>query len=330
MATLKDIAKMAHVNESTVSRALNNSPYVHPDTKKRILDVAKMLSYDPKLLKKVIEKGKTRTIGIIVPNLQYSIFMDFVQKAEKNANAVDYKIIIGISDDNPEKEIDLLERMRFSLVDGILITSTGKNNNLLEDIDVSGTPIIQVFRNVDNHLNSVSINYKQSVDIAVNKLLNIGVKSIGLINGFIQDESYLEKLDAFKKKIKQLKKPPLAKNLNEYPKSFNDAGYDLTGELMAEYPEIDGLLVSNDTQALGSMQYLIDHGFKIPKDIKIISLAGCSMSNLSQTQISATNFPIENISMRSLSLLISKIEKLENVAVKHEILNTKFVSRKTC
>lgn len=330
MATLKDIAKMAHVNESTVSRALNNSPYVHPNTKKRILDVAKMLSYDPKLLRKVIEKGKTRTIGIIVPNLQYSIFMDFVQKAEKNANAVDYKIIIGISDDDPEKEMDLLERMRFSLVDGILITSAGKNNNLLEDIDVSGTPIIQVFRNVDNHLNSVSINYKQSVDTAVNKLLNTGVKTIGLINGFIQDESYLEKLDAFKKKMKQLKKPLLVKNLNEYPKSFNEAGYDLTGELMTENPEIGGLLVSNDTQALGSMQYLIDHGFKIPKDIKIISLAGCSMSNLSQTQISATNFPIENISMRSLSLLISKIEKLENVAVKHEILNTKFVCRKTC
>lgn len=330
MATLKDIAKMAHVNESTVSRALNNSPYVHPNTKKRILDVAKMLSYDPKLLRKVIEKGKTRTIGIIVPNLQYSIFMDFVQKAEKNANAVDYKIIIGISDDDPEKEMDLLERMRFSLVDGILITSAGKNNNLLEDIDVSGTPIIQVFRNVDNHLNSVSINYKQSVDTAVNKLLNTDVKTIGLINGFIQDESYLEKLDAFKKKMKQLKKPLLVKNLNEYPKSFNEAGYDLTGELMTENPEIDGLLVSNDTQALGSMQYLIDHGFEIPKDIKIISLAGCSMSNLSQTQISATNFPIENISMRSLSLLISKIEKLENVAVKHEILNTKFVCRKTC
>ncbi|MCT6889939.1 MAG: LacI family transcriptional regulator, partial [Lactobacillus sp.] len=305
-------------------------PYVHPNTKKRILDVAKMLSYDPKLLRKAIEKGKTRTIGIIVPNLQYSIFMDFVQKAEKNANAVDYKIIIGISDDDPEKEMDLLERMRFSLVDGILITSAGKNNNLLEDVDVSGTPIIQVFRNVDTHLNSVSINYKQSVNIAVNKLLNNGAKTIGLINGFIQDESYLEKLDAFKKKMKQLKKPSLAKNLNEYPKSFNEAGYDLTAELMTENPEIDGLLVSNDTQALGSMQYLIDQGFKIPEDIKIISLAGCSMSDLSQTQISATNFPIESISMRSLSLLISKIEKLENITVKHEILNTKFVSRKTC
>lgn len=122
--------------------------------------------------------------------------------------------------------------MRFSLV--VLITSAGKNNILLEDIDVSGTPIIQVFRNVDNHLNSVSINYKQSVDTAVNKLLNTGVKTIGLINGFIQDESYLEKLDAFKKKMKHLKKPLLVKNLNEYPKSFNEAGYDLTGELMIE------------------------------------------------------------------------------------------------
>lgn len=330
MVTLKDIAKLAHVNESTVSRALNNSIYVHPETKKRILETAKKLSYNPNTLRKAIEKGKTKTIGIIVPNLQHNIFMDFVQNAERNASAVDYKIIIGISDDDSEKEADLLERMRYGLVDGILITSTGGNNHLLEDIDVSGTSIIQIFRMVDRKLSSVSVNYKQSVEIAVDNLLKNGSKNIGLINGYIKDQSYQEKLEAYESEMKQLKKPALFKNLNEYPKSFNLAGYDLASELMAENPNLDGLLVANDTQALGVMQYLEAKNMKVPNEMKVISLAGCSMSNFFQTQISATIFPIENISMRALSLLISKVEKLEDISVKYKVLNTKFVSRKTC
>lgn len=330
MTTLKDIAKLAHVNASTVSRALNNSIYVHPDTKKRILDAAKKLSYDPHLLRQAIEKGKTHTIGIIVPNLQFSIFVDFVQNAEQNASAVNYKIVIGISDDDSEKEADLLERMRSGLVDGILITSTGDNNHLLEDINISGVPIIQIFRNVDNKLNCVSVNYQQSVEIAINYLLDRDVKNIGLINGFVKDESYKEKLIAFTKRMKKLNKPVVVANLNEYPRSFNKAGYDLASKIVSENPDLNGLLVANDIEALGVMQYLDSQKIAVPEKMKVISLAGCNMTNFAQTQVSATIFSIKNISMRALSLLISKVEKLEDLPVQHQALNTKFVNRRTC
>lgn len=330
MATLKDIAKLAHVNESTVSRALNNSIYVHPDTKKKVLEAAKKLSYDPKLLRKVIKQGKTKTIGIIIPNLRYNIFMDFVQKAEINADALNYKIIIAISEDDPTREMELLNRMRNSLVDGIVITSTGKNNHLLEDIQAGGLPIMQVFRNVDENTDSVSINYYQSVEIAVDNLLNNGAKEIALINGSLTDESYKEKLAAFKKIMREHQKSIVAKSLNEYPRSFNEAGYDLTAQAFQECPQLDGLLVANDTESLGVLHYLEDNNLSVPEEIKVISLAGGSLSSLYQTQISNTAFPIENISMRALSVLISRIENIEDVPIQHQVLNTRFVSRKTC
>ncbi|RVU71001.1 MULTISPECIES: LacI family DNA-binding transcriptional regulator [Lactobacillus] len=330
MATLKDIAKLAHVNESTVSRALNNSIYVHPSTKKRILEAAEKLSYNPQTLRKVIERGKTKTIGIIVPNLQYNIFMDFVQNAEKDANAIDYKIIIGISDDDAEKEADLLERMRYGLVDGILIAGTGENNHLLEDIQISGVPIVQIFRNVNKNLDSVSVNYKQSIQIAIENLRKNGAKNIGLINGYAKDQSYQEKLLAYKQITKQLHMTPVYKCLNEYPKSYNKSGYDLASELFTDCPSLDALLVANDVQSLGVMQYLKANKYKVPEKVKVVSLAGCSASSFSQTQVSATIFPIKSISMRSLSLLISRIENLEDLPVQHQALNTEFMSRMTC
>lgn len=329
MVTLKDIAKLAHVNESTVSRALNNSIYVHPETKKKVFWAAKKLSYDPKLIQRTIKRGKTKTIGIIIPNLQYSIFMDLVQKAEANASAVNYDLIIAISDDDVRKERKLLKRMRNGLVDGILITSTGGNNHLLEDIQAGGLPILQVFRNVDQKLDSVSVNYQQSIEIAVDELFAKGAKQIALINGSLSDQSYREKLRAFKKIMKDQRQDMIVENLNDYPASFNKAGYDLAKKIFTNHPEVDGLLVANDTEALGALEYLKTKGLRVPEEVKVISSAGCSVSSLYQTQVSNTAFPIESISMRALSLLISRIENLEQLPIQHQVLNTTLVSRKT-
>lgn len=330
MVTLKDIAKLAHVNESTVSQALNGSVYVHPDTKKKVFEAAKKLSYDPDLLRKAIQQGKTKTIGIIIPNLQYNIFMDFVQKAEINANAVNYKIIIAISNDDSQQERKLLMRMRNGLVDGIVITSTGGNNHLLEDIQAGGMPVMQIFRNVDSKIDSVSVNYKQSVEIAVDNLLESGATNLALINGSITDQPYQDKLAAFEKVMNKQSKEIIAESLNEYPKSFEQAGYDLTAKILKRYPKVNGLLVANDTEALGAMHFLKEQKLDVPNQVKVISLAGCSVSSLYQTQVSNTAFPIESISMRALSLLISRIEKLEKLPLQHQVLNTAFNKRQTC
>lgn len=330
MVTLKDIAKLAHVNESTVSRALNGSVYVHPDTKKKVFEAAKKLSYDPDLLRKAIQQGKTKTIGIIIPNLQYNIFMDFVQKAEINANAVNYKIIIAISNDDSQQERKLLMRMRNGLVDGIVITSTGGNNHLLEDIQAGGMPVMQIFRNVDSKIDSVSVNYKQSVAIAVDNLLESGATNLALINGSITDQPYQDKLAAFEKVMNKQSKEIIAESLNEYPKSFEQAGYDLTAKILKRYPKVNGLLVANDTEALGAMHFLKEQKLDVPNQVKVISLAGCSVSSLYQMQVSNTAFPIESISMRALSLLISRIEKLEKLPLQHQVLNTAFNKRQTC
>ena len=78
MATLRDVAKLANVDISTVSRALNNTSYVHPDTRERIMAAVKELSYKPNVLAKGLRQGKTHTIAIVVPKLSFSIFSEVV------------------------------------------------------------------------------------------------------------------------------------------------------------------------------------------------------------------------------------------------------------
>ncbi|MBP2058507.1 LacI family transcriptional regulator [Lactobacillus colini] len=330
MATLKDIAKLAHVNVSTVSRALNNSPYVNAETKKVILSVAEKLSYNPNVIEKALNKGKFHSLGIIVPNVQMTVFMDFIQKAEVQAAVMNYDIIVAMSDDDSEKERHLLNRMRYGLVDGILIASTGENNKLLEDINVSGIPITQIFRNVDSKLDSVSVNYKQSVKIAIQALTESGINEIGFINGPIKDISYNDKYVEFAKQTIKQKLISHIKNPTIYPKSFIELGHDYAQQILTEFPNTKGFLVANDPEVIGVLQYLEEQNLTIPDDIKIISLAGCSISNLLQ-KVSATTLPINQLSVQALSLTIAKAEKIEeSINPKKIILNTKFVDRKTC
>ena len=149
MATLKDVAKLAHVDVSTVSRALNNTSYVHPDTKSRIMAAVKELSYQPNLLAKGLKQGKRKTIGIVIPKLTFSIFADVASGAEETARKHGYASLICNTDDDKNIEKESLNRLRNGLVDGILIVGTGGNKRLLRDIQASGITIMQIIREQD-------------------------------------------------------------------------------------------------------------------------------------------------------------------------------------
>lgn len=144
MATLKDVAKLANVDVSTVSRALNNTSYVHPDTKKKIFKAVEQLSYRPNLLAKGLKQGKRRTLGVVVPSVNLSIFGEIVQGIEMQAGNRGYSLMICLTKDDPDIEAECLNRLRNGLVDGILIASTGQNTRLIRDIKANGVAVVQL------------------------------------------------------------------------------------------------------------------------------------------------------------------------------------------
>ena len=90
MPTLKDVARLACVDVSTVSRALNNTSYVHPDTKARIFAAVKELSYQPNVLAQGLRQGKRHTIGVVVPRLHLTLFADITQSIESESRKLGY------------------------------------------------------------------------------------------------------------------------------------------------------------------------------------------------------------------------------------------------
>ena len=146
MATLKDVAQKACVDVSTVSRALNNTSYVHPETKARIVAAAKELGYRPNVMAKALRQGRRHTLGVIVPRLHLTLFSEILPGIEHEAERLGYSTLISTTDDDPQREKSCLERMQNSFVDGIIITGTGRNNRLLRSIQASGIAVTQIVR----------------------------------------------------------------------------------------------------------------------------------------------------------------------------------------
>ena len=129
MATLKDVAKLAHCDISTVSRALNNSAPVHPETRARIMAAVKELGYKPNMIAKSLKMGRRNLIAFISPTIRLNVFSDLSVEIQREAEKMGYQTLIINTKADAVTEAKCLTDLR-GMVDGIIIASTGQNNRL--------------------------------------------------------------------------------------------------------------------------------------------------------------------------------------------------------
>ncbi len=316
MATLKDVAKLANCDVSTVSRALNNSANVHPETKKRIFAAVKELSYSPNVISRGLKQGKRNTIGIIVPRLSLTIFADIAQTIEEEARARGYATMLCHTEDDPKIEKECLNRLRNGFTDGIIIAGTGRNNRMIRDIKASGIPVVQIIRKQDIMISSVVVDYKKCAYDAVHYLAEKGCKEIGLINGSMELAPYKERYDGYTNALRKLE---LHETKVNNPSDMNvnslEYGYEFAMELLEANPKIDAILAAVDVQAIGVLRVLRERGYT-SEDIKVMSLMGQPLAGMLETTITAMELPAHEIGSKAASMLIHDIESDESVREK--------------
>lgn len=318
MATMKDVAKLANVDISTVSRALNNSAYVHPDTKSKVLAAVKELSYQPNILAQGLKKGKRHTIGVVLPKLHMDIFSEILQGIEKQARIHQYSTIICTTEDNPSVEKEILNRLRVGFIDGLLIAGTGKNNRILRDMNADGMSIVQIVRNQETKLSSVIANYETSAYEATKFLFKKGSRCISLINGNMELAPYRDRYSGYHNATIELGLDEIHIESHGNPNTF-EYGYNSTIELLKYNTNIDAIMVAVDIQGIGVLRALKDLNIDVPNNIKVISLTGHSVGNMLETSMTAMEIPANEMGEKSSSMLIDKIENQKNgrIGIQH-------------
>lgn len=272
MATsIKDVAKEAGVSIATVSRVLNDIDVVNEDTKKKVLDAIKKLGYRPNIVARSLKTQRTKTIGILLPDISNQFYPEIVRGAEDVSNIYDYNIILCNSDLDIEKEKEYLRVLKEKMVDGVIYMSSSLNEEILELINELDLKTVLVeTKDKEGVLPSVTIdNVKASYD-STKLLIEKGIKEIAFIGTEKESKNawgdrYIGYENAMKESGIEID-PELVYLSSMKVKS----GYEGIQKFIKQNKKFRGVVCASDDIAMGAINALRDNKLEVPKDVSVI------------------------------------------------------------
>lgn len=333
-ATLKQIAKELNVSVSTVSKALNDSPEISEQTKIKIKEYAKLKNYKPNIIGLNLKNRKTKTIGVIIPNILNSFFAKVFSGIEKVADKKGYNVIMCISNESLEKEAHTLEMLSNGTIDGFILSVSEEAQKLHEynhfkEIINDGTPIVMFDRIAEGvDCDKVIVDDFDSALYSTQRLIDLGCKNIALFSsvdnlsvGKLRADGYLKALER--------NKIPVNPNLIIRTDSEDDLKDRI--EEVFDNNKIDGIFALEENDSVAALRIGLKKGFKIPEELSIIGFADGILASrrLSPSLTTVSQHGIE-IGEQAAKLLINRLEKKEENSVYETIvIKTKLKERET-
>jgi len=333
-ATLKQIAKELGVSVSTVSKALNDSPEISEQTKVKIKEYAKLKNYKPNVIGLNLKNRKTKTIGVIIPNILNSFFAKVFSGIEKIADKKGYNVITCISNESLEKEIHTLEMLSNGTIDGFILSVSQEAQKLQEynhfsEIINDGTPIVMFDRIAEGvECDKVVVDDFDSALNSTQHLINLGCKNIALISSV--DNLSVGKLraDGYLKALKDNNIP-----VNEKIILRTDSEEDMKAKIDAVFDhKIDGIFALDENDSVAALRVSLKKGFRVPEDISIIGFADGILASrrLSPSLTTVSQHGIE-IGEVAAKRLIARLEEKEGETSDYEtiVIKTKLKERES-
>ena len=339
--TLKQIARELDVSVSTVSKALRNSKEISLDTRSKVQAFAKLYNYRPNNIALSLKNKRTKTIGVIIPEIVHHFFSKVISGIEKEANSRGYNVIIGLSNESFDKEVINIEMLANGSIDGFIL-SVAKETLLLQDYHHfyetinQGMPIV-MFDRVVNEIacDKVIVDDKMGSKKAVSKLIETGCKNIALITtkdyvnvGKLRTQGYLQALEEHKVEPKSSLIIKVEENKDKEIE-IETLEKEISA-LLDKEKSIDGIFAVNELYAITAMKVAINKGYKIPEDLSIIAFTDGVLSKHAIPSLSTISQHAVEMGERSATMLIDKLEEIvEEEKYNTEVINTTLIERDT-
>lgn len=328
--TIKDIAKALNLSTSTVSRALRDSYEINPETKRLVLEYAEKINYRPNPIALSLKENRSRSIGVVVPEIDNHFFSQAINGIEAIAYNRGYHVVIFQSHESYEREIVNIEHIVARKVDGLLISLSGNTTDVkhIKKLEEYGLPVVlfdRVSDEVDTH-KVVADNYEGAFK-AIEHLIQTGRKRIALAASLPWLSITQERVAGYKA---ALEKHGLMfdESLIRYCDfSIGDADIKVL-ELLSMKP--DALFTASDRLALSCLATLKSHNIDIPKEVAVLGFTNIKVANLLSPPLSVVSQPAFEIGHTAADLLLDLIEKKQRALPFQKIkLPTELVIRES-
>ncbi|PZP48498.1 MAG: LacI family transcriptional regulator [Pseudopedobacter saltans] len=328
--TIYDIAKELDLSPATVSRALNGNELVKEKTRKKIADVAEKLGYRVNSFAKDIRTGKTKTLGVIVHELNSKFVTSVISGIEKVASLSGYDIIIGHSMESKFKERQNVANLFNKRVDGLLasLAFDTDNWNHYQPLINKNVPIVfydRVF--LDGPFTKITLdNFKAGYE-ATEHLIVQGCRRIMHVTADTSKNVYRDRLEGYKAALKKYGLP-IEDDLIRVTRLNEESGVEEGTNILSMKNRPDGVFVANDFCAVVIMNQLIESGVRIPEDVAFVGFNNEAICNIIRPKLSSIIYSGQQMGEIAAKRLIDKLNGLiESEEEQHVVMQPTLVIR---
>ena len=337
--TLKNMAQELGISISTVSKALNGNPEISQNTRELVQAFAKQHNYRPNHMALRLKSKKTKTIGVIVPEIVHEFFSKVIRGIEAVADAEGYNVLISVSNESYEKEVLVLELYAEGIIDGIILGLSGETLQKadfehLTEVQARDIPLVLFDRYTENlGVDRVRIDDFQSSIQATEHLIEAGARKLAVITTPAFMTVGEQRLNGFCTALNQHNIPLddrciLRTEATRKPEDMQQLEVQLR-ELLNEVPDVDGILAVNEYFGAAAINVLRSMGRKVPQQVKVITFSDGILSKNTFPSMSTVSQHGELMGRTTARMLLDRMDKAEGVPPQEQIIQTELILRES-
>ncbi|SDD24292.1 LacI family DNA-binding transcriptional regulator [Auraticoccus monumenti] len=305
--TRADVARAAGVSPALVSYVLNDGPRpVSADARARVLGAIDELGYRPNRIARALSQSRTNSIAMLMPDHENPHFAELAQAVEDEAFAADQVLMIGTTDNDPERERSYLRSFLDRQVDGLLLISAGGRPDL-ELITRARIPVVLLDRAPagTDAFSTVVIDNAAAAELAVNHLLGHGRQHLVCLSGPPHIEAVKQREEGWRRALTAAGRPVPEPRSGTFSR---EGGYRAMLALLAEGVEVDGIFTTSDAQGIGALRALTELGRRVPEDISVVSFDGTTAGRFTQPALTSVAQDVVTLARTALQTLRAQLE----------------------
>lgn len=312
--TIKDVAKLAGVSISTVSRVMNDSKPVSPESRRKVQDAIEKLDFKRNELARSLVMQRSNVIGVVVKDIGIPYMANIVRGVEEIGRMYKYDILLSSSYGDLDLEKNLIDFLIRKKAEAILIISEFSSSETRSKLESENIPYLQIDRYSKGHFNTVTIDFeKASYDIC-KYLIDLGHEKILFINNTENLSISDDKMSGYENAINEnnLKTFVLRTSDKNIKTGFN-LGEKIKDKILKD--GISAIYASDDNLGIGIINYFYKEGIRVPEDISLVGFGNTGLASQytpSLTTLSEPYYDIGAVAMRRLVKVLQEDEKIED------------------
>ncbi len=325
--TLKDVAALAGVSTSAVSRCFTAGASVAPATREKIHKAADELGYQPNALASSLTTGRTKLVGLVSNNFHNPIFLEVFDLFTRALQESGLRpLLVNLTDErDPIASVRLLQQYS---VDAVVVASSTLPVSFAESFQAAGVPVVHAFGRyaAQPNVNVIGIDNKEAGRMAATELLRRGYRKVAMLAGPKSATSTEDRLAGF---LDALKDTPDVEVSTSFASAYSyEAGWEEMQRLIAGGPLAEAYFCGDDVLSIGALSALQEAGKRVPEDVGLIGLNDMEMAHWRNINLTTIRQPIPEVVRLSVEMVVRMLDEAEEAPRAH-LLPLELVERGT-